>query len=330
MTAKTKRTEIGQQHPAYDAPAARLSRARRSELEALLADEPHGYMDQPAFRDRDAVKRIFIDAPELPEPNCDWYHPGLDADLETRQPATTNTLLTTAQERVIFTQFNFARYRAAKLHAHMAKKGIDEALGNELLFWDAEAKRLRDRIVEFNLALVLAMARHVAAAKLDFSDLVSEGNLALLRAVDKFDVTRKFKFSTYACRAILKAFSRMSVRNARRKATFPVSFDPGLEQSDGGEVARMMSDDLREFASELHDALALNKAGLTELEQQVIAQRFPMEDDRSNNPPTLKEVGQMVGYSKERIRQIQASALAKIRQHMEEAFVEGPFEAAAV
>jgi DNA-directed RNA polymerase sigma subunit (sigma70/sigma32) len=68
-----------------------------------------------------------------------------------------------------------------------------------------------------------------------------------------------------------------------------------------------------------------NSAGLTDLERQVIAHRFPMEDDRANHPPTLQEVGRLVGYSKERVRQIQKQALDKIRSHMESAFAEGPF-----
>ena len=116
MATKRKRIALDQRHPSYDAPAVRLTRVRRQELEDLLAGEPLDFMDQDLFREPDAVRAIFIDAPELPSPNCDWYHPGLDPELESRQPAGANTLLTAAQERAIFTQFNYARFRASQLH----------------------------------------------------------------------------------------------------------------------------------------------------------------------------------------------------------------------
>lgn len=302
----------------------RLSAGDRAEAQAILAEPAMGFMNDASFSRADAAAGLFNSDAPLPEPNCAWYHPGIDAEYDRKQPLPAgNTLLNAAQERTIFLQFNFARSRAAALHQQLHSGGWDEDKAGELLYWHGKARELRDRIVEFNLALVLAMARHVAAAKLDFSDLVSEGNLALLRAVDKFDVSRKFKFSTYACRAILKAFSRMSVRAARQRAVFPTSFDPELEQP--GESTDAATRDLHEYTREIRNVVETNSAGLTDLERQVIAHRFPMVDDRSTNPPTLQEVGQMVGYSKERIRQIQKQALDKIRSHMETAFAEAPF-----
>lgn len=304
--------------------ARRMPAADRGKVEAILAQPATGYMDSPVFHQPDAGSVLFDNDAPLPTPNCDWYHPGIDAEYDKNQPLpTANTLLNTAQERTIFLQFNFARFKAAALHGQLSGADWDDSRAAELLYWHEKSRELRDRIVEFNLALVLAMARHVAAAKLDFSDLVSEGNMALLRAVDKFDIGRNFKFSTYACRAILKAFSRMSVRAARQRAVFPTSFDPELEQpTDTGDAGRR---DLGEYTHEIRQAMESNSVGLTDLERQVMAHRFPLEDDRSTAPPTLQEVGQMVGYSKERIRQIQKQALEKIRGHLEAAFAGGPF-----
>ena len=62
--------------------------------------------------------------------------------------------------------------------------------------------------------------------------MVSEGNMALLRSVEKFDCARGFKFSTYSCRAILKAFSRVAMRVSRYCGQFPTEFDPAMERSD--------------------------------------------------------------------------------------------------
>ncbi|MEZ6241833.1 MAG: sigma factor [Phycisphaerales bacterium] len=76
------------------------------------------------------------------------------------------------------------------------------------------------------------MAKRTRMSEVDFADLVSEGNMALLRAVDKFDAGRGFKFSTYACRAILKAFSRQGMKLSKYRQRFPTDFDPKLEESD--------------------------------------------------------------------------------------------------
>lgn len=302
--------------------SGRLSAADLRDARRLIDSQAISYMDSPLFHQPDAARRIIEDAPDLPQPNCDWYCPSIDREWDANQPVPANTLLNAQQEKAIFLQFNYARFRAAQLQAALKDHWSDRD-AQSLLFWHGEAKRLRDRIIEFNLALVLAMARHVAAAKLDFTEMLSEGNMALMRAVDKFDVGRNFKFSTYACRAILKCFSRMSVKGARRRSTFPVSFDEAMDQpardtaGDRGEMA--------EFTAQLRQVMRSNSAALTDLEQQVIRQRFPMEDDRTIDPPTLNEIGRMVGYSKERVRQIQNQALAKIRQTLESR-VGVPFE----
>lgn len=305
----------------------KLSKVQRERVASLLAQPAADWMDHPAFHEPDAMQQIFEQAPELPQPNCDWYHPGLDAEFDLRQPpASANTLLNAAQERTIFLQFNYARFCAATMHRKLSRSTFNDGQAAALLHWHDEAMRLRDRIVEFNLALVLAMARHVAAAKLDFAELLSEGNMALLRAVDKFDVGRNFKFSTYACRAILKGYSRMSVKRSRQRGLFPASFDPDLEQPVEDPVNGQR--EIAEYTSELRRVLDSDEVPLTPLERQVIEYRFPMEDDRSNNPPTLQEVGKLVGYSKERIRQIQKQALDKLRDHMEATFGERPYEVA--
>lgn len=306
----------------------KLTRSQRLRVAALLAQPALVPMDHPLFHEPDAMQQIFEQAPPLPTPNCDWYHPGLDAEFDLKQPpAAPNTLLSAAQERTVFLQFNYARFRAAALHRQLSDAKFDEASARNLLHWHDEAMSLRDRIVEFNLALVLAMARHVAAAKLDFSELLSEGNMALLRAVDKFDIGRNFKFSTYACRAILKGYSRMSVKRSRHRGMFPTAFDPEFEKPAEDPTANQRA--VAEYTRELRRALTSNEVPLTQLERQVIEYRFPMEDDRSNNPPTLAEVGKMVGYSKERIRQIQKQALDKLRDHLDGKFEERPFEEVA-
>ena len=98
--------------------------------------------------------------------------------------------------------------------------------------------KARTQITQANIPLVLAMAKRCKLAAVDFAELISEGNMALLRSVDKFDCARGFKFSTYACRAILKSFSRVATKTSRYRSRFPVEFDPALEKSDQIQMVR--------------------------------------------------------------------------------------------
>jgi RNA polymerase sigma factor (sigma-70 family) len=151
------------------------------------------------------------------------------------------------------------------------------------------------------------------------TDLISEGNLALLRAVNKFDCGRGYKFSTYACRAILKSFSRVATRTSRRRGLFPTEFDPALERSDFSERSRANREG--ECVHELKTLLLENEAQLSEVERQVILARFNIdsgEEHAAAKAKTLEQVGEMIGVTKERVRQIQNKALGKLRAALEQ------------
>jgi len=180
----------------------------------------------------------------------------------------------------------------------------------------------RDQIAQLNLALVLAMAKRTRMSEVEFADLVSEGNMALLRAIDKFDAARGFKFSTYGCRAILKAFSRLAVKLSRYRQFFPTDFDPKLEKSDYADQKRIGHE--ADCADELRQIMVQNRALLTDIEQNVIEHRFALvlDDPKAEvAPKTLEQVGKLIGVTKERVRQIQNKALRKIRHSLEEEFL---------
>jgi twitching motility protein PilT len=182
-----------------------------------------------------------------------------------------------------------------------------------VLRWHRKAERIREQIAETNLALVLAMAKRTRMSEVDFADLVSEGNMALLRAVDKFDAGRGFKFSTYACRAILKAFSRQGMKLSKYRQRFPTDFDPKLEKSNFLETKR--ADFEKDAADEVRGS-SPNRADLTDVERTVIEHRFGLEsgEEKPEKPMTLEQVeGQIIGVTKERVRQIQNKAMEKIR-----------------
>lgn len=210
-------------------------------------------------------------------------------------------------EKHLFLRYNYARYRLDELSRKQQKRATrPRAL--KMVEWHGRVRAVREELVDANMSLVLAMAKRTRIPNVDFPELVSEGNMALLRAIDKFDVSRGFKFSTYACRAILKGFNRMATKTGRYLGRFGVSYDPQLEQSDYDvhkhdiEQANAVDD--------LLETIATNRADLCELEQTIIVERFGLIGGKAK---TLAEVGKIVGLSNERVRQVQKLALAKIR-----------------
>jgi RNA polymerase primary sigma factor len=283
------------------------------------------FIDSPVFYEKGAEKKIYDEAPDIQKPDTTWYHPVMD-DLSSSKGRTVKSaqqvILTGAEEKVLFHQFNYARYRIYKIQmeawATPSKQPTAEQ-AEEVLRWYRIADRIREQIAETNLALVLAMAKRTRMSEVDFADLVSEGNMALLRAVDKFDAGRGYKFSTYACRAILKAFSRQGMKLSKYRQRFPTDFDPKLEKSNFLETKRHTFE--KDAAEEVKRIVLNNRADLTDVERTVIEHRFGLESGEQDKPMTLEQVGQIIGVTKERVRQIQNKAMEKIRLELEANFL---------
>ena len=292
--------------------AARLPKSLREHAERLLIED-YKYMDSPLFKRKSLEKELFdLEAePELP-PTA-WYQPTGD-DLEGELKHSPK-LMKADEERLMFLRFNYSKKRLADLRKQVARDGLTRESAEAVLLWHRRFEHFREYLVRTNLALVLAMAKRTRLGQVDFAEIVSEGNMALLRAVDKFNVERGFKFSTYACRAILKAFSRTAQKSSRHKMRFPVEFEPDLEKSDWSDRKRETVE--AECVDELKNIVDRNLAELSSVEQTVIRRRFNWQEAESA-PLTLEEVGKIIGVTKERVRQIQNKALAKIRQVMED------------
>jgi RNA polymerase primary sigma factor len=251
-------------------------------------------------------------------------------------------------------KYNFARFSISEIQKRAASRALTLAEAREVLRWYAISRQYREQIAETNLALVLAMAKRVRLSEVDFADLIGEGNMALMRSVDKFDCNRGFKFSTYACRAILKAFSRHGIKVTTHNRRFGAEYDPALERSNHLETVRATHE--RECADEVKHIVATNKADLSEIEIKVISHRFGIDASTalaalgggsagttdadfkrgmasvSSEPSqalTLEQVGQVIGVTKERVRQIQNKALEKIRTALQAANPDAATEMAA-
>lgn len=346
------------------APARSELRPLSNSEEALLNEilsEPMDYIDHPEYHVHGAEERIYGFA-EIERPDVTWYRPLMDDFISarsrgTRSPKSQSTiLLTGAQERILFMKYNFARFQVSEIQQMAAGRALSLPEARTVLRWYAVATQYRGQLAETNLPLVLAMAKRVRLAEVDFADLIGEGNMALMRSVDKFDCGRGFKFSTYACRAILKAFSRHGIKVTTHRKRFGAEYDPILEKSNHLETVRATHE--RECADEVKHILFANKADLSQIERAVIGFRFGFNVDgsplavetisggdksdgacepapevgfvaastapaattaASTVPLTLEQVGQVVGLTKERVRQIQNKALEKIRVALQSA-----------
>ena len=299
--------------PARSAPVPRLLRAR---VERLL-EENYDFMDSPALHTRNAERELFEQdgnenhgVPELPLTS--WYQPTRDDEIGMQGAP---QLMKGAEERTMFLRFNYSKMRLSKLKAKIEKEGLNRQLAEEFVEWHRKFEHFREFLVRTNLALVLAMAKRSRLGDTDFAEIVSEGNMALLRAVDKFNVERGFKFSTYACRAILKGFSRTAQKHSRHRTRFPVEFEPEMEKSDWSDRKRDAVEE--DCVDELKQIVDRNLADLSSIEQTVIRRRFNWEQ-QDDSAMTLEEVGRIIGVTKERVRQIQNKALAKIKTVMED------------
>src|SRR3954470_7098723 len=284
-------------------------------VEAILAGN-YAFMDSPVFKNRNIERELFTfaDGTEPNLPLTSWYQPTRE-DLENNR-VTTPQLISAAEEKLMFLRFNYAKRKLQMLQKKVKQPSdITLEVANQVQEWHRRFEHFREYLVRTNLALVLAMAKRVRLGDVDFAEVVSEGNMALLRAVDKFNVDRGFKFSTYACRAILKAFSRTAMKANRHRTKFPVEFEPDLEKSDWADKRRDQVEE--DCIDELKTIVDRNLADLSSVEETVIRRRFNWDqvDDASL---TLEDVGKIIGVTKERVRQIQNKALGKIRAVMED------------
>lgn len=306
-------------------PSDRVINALATEDQVLLTKlltEPADYVHHPEFNGPSCERDLFGATAKLVSRAGTRFvsvHDAVTSAVSTgeRRPA-----LPIEQERHLFLRFNYARMRVKNLLMEFCGKKLTGPVTRQLLGWGHRVLACRSVIVRLNMPLVLAMAKRTRLTNIDFNEMVSEGNMALLRSVEKFDCSRGFKFSTYSCRAILKAFSRVAMRVSRYRGQFPTEFDPAMERSDHIDHLRQGVES--DCVDELKSILVANLAGLSEVETKVIKERFaldPLPTEPEKSPKTLEQVGNIIGVTKERVRQIQNNALKKIRVTLEDRYL---------
>jgi RNA polymerase primary sigma factor len=216
-------------------------------------------------------------------------------------------LLTKDEEQFYFRRMNWLKYRAARMRRRLDRRRATVAQIERIEGWLTEAETVKAILITANLRLVVSIAKKFVDPTYSFDELVSEGNVALMRSVEKFNFALGNRFSTYATYAIQRHFFRLSHRGRQLRKRF-IADDEALRE-------RAAEEPTKEYCSA--DQIGMLKglfgqflADLEPREREIVVARFGFD---GKAPRTFRELGTTMGVCKERIRQIQGRAMEKLR-----------------
>jgi RNA polymerase sigma factor (sigma-70 family) len=217
-------------------------------------------------------------------------------------------VLTREQEMKLFRQYNYLKFRA-----HELADGLDPTTASPKLIDRIEglierAEEAKNAIIRCNLRLVISIAKRHVGKRPNLVEIASDGNIALMRAVEKFDYTRGNKFSTYATWAIMRNYARTIPEERYRAREYQTAADEMLESMPDTRPVDETAWERRGLKKRIGEALAQ----LDDREQRVLSSHFGLT--RDGQTETLEQIGKRIGVTKERVRQIEKRALVRLRE----------------
>ncbi len=228
-------------------------------------------------------------------------------------------LLAPEQERDIFRRYNYLKHKAARLRAGLDVLSATDKQIKEIESLLARAEQTKNDILRANLRLVVSIARRHVGRSPHFFEIVSDGNMALMRAVEKFDYARGYKFSTYASWAVMRNYARTVPEQLYQSARLVTGVDEMLAAAP--DRSESSQEGLLEAARHL---VAKGLSLLNERERDIVVRHYGI--GQNGRSMTLDQIGQMFGVTKERVRQIERRALSKIRANLREDHAEFAIE----
>jgi RNA polymerase sigma factor (sigma-70 family) len=279
-----------------------------SEMRAKrLVEQPIDYMDSSEFHKADAEAKILAPPPGSAKRDARVKAPpGLPPYLASLYAI---PLLTKEEEAYYFRKMNYLKFKAAQLQqrvnaARPKSRDLDKI--EELLDESLEVKNF---LIRSNLRLVVSIAKRHIRPNSNFFEMVSDGNMSLIRAIEKFDYSKGNKFSTYATWAIMKNFARSIPAEHTILDRFRTGKDEVFQRSTETRGNQFQEEMVNQ---KQHQLIMGILDQLDEREKDIIMFRFGLT--QGTEPQTLEQVGQRFGVTKERIRQLEARALRKLRR----------------
>ncbi|MCA9044978.1 MAG: sigma-70 family RNA polymerase sigma factor, partial [Planctomycetaceae bacterium] len=218
-------------------------------------------------------------------------------------------LLTREEEQYYFRKMNYLKFKAVQLRESLdpRKPRAKELDALETLV--EQAVQVKNFLIRSNLRLVVSIAKKHMTPTANFFEMVSDGNMSLFRAIEKFDYTKGNKFSTYATWAIMKNYARSIPTELTRRDRFRTGTEDVFMFSpeERGSQYEAESNNAQQ-----HQVIMSILDQLDERERNIIVHRYGLE--RGSEPETLEQVGTRLGVTKERIRQIESRAMQKLRK----------------
>jgi len=307
--------ELNDANAEADRMVVSLSQADHDELKSLtkrrLRDEI-AFIANSEFADPDVGKRLFNQPLDLAPRKAELgvaaiRRSGIDMPIHLGRLCEA-PLLKPEQEKLLFQRMNFLLQQAAAHRSHLnpsRPSRVRLELIDRLL---ALAAWHRDRIVEANLRLVFSIVKKFVNPSNSFDDLLSDGIVALIRAVEKFDFDRGFRFSTYATQVIRRnSYRTVVLKQQERQKTVGGLQDMDLDITDEGRESAISEKRWHELRSRLGVMLD----DLDRREKFIIRARFSLGSHRKVH--TLQALANRLGVSKERVRQLERRAMDKLR-----------------
>jgi len=219
-------------------------------------------------------------------------------------------LLTHEQEADLFRRYNYCKYSASRMIQELVPCTARERQLNTIKDLLDKADAFQNRIIRANLRLVVSIANRHLRSDMNMFELISDGNMSLMRAIERFDFSRGFKLSTYATWAIRKNFARTISEERQRYTRYVTGRDELLDAAPDHSEAETANNSTE--VDGLRAALSKGLKQLDEREREILTGHFGLGDD--TGPITLEQLGNRLGVTKERVRQIEKRALAKLRR----------------
>ena len=227
-------------------------------------------------------------------------------------------LLENDEEETLFRRMNYLLYRANSLRVKLSVRRPNEAKIAEVEDLLDQAEAVKNRIVVANIRLVISIVKQLAPSPTAFEDMLSDGLMAMIRAVEKFDFDRGFRFSTYATMVIRRQIYR-SMKNDHRDRTRFTTGEPTIF-SEHAESERDPRIGYQGWV-QLNSSLTTMLDDLDDRERQIIRARFGFDTDGKKQ--TLQSLAKEFGVCKERVRQLEKRAMTKLRTLADTTQLEG-------